>query len=258
MFSDSPKVPPRRNSVEHARSLNSSCRRNFPGRSKQDSRGKQMRLKQKIAFAVSLAVFAGTPWIQKSDGIEAQSAPTSADATNATNAANNPIHPLLTFDLWNYFAPSPEGYPGRINNQGLLRASVPFDIFGFRQIARAIVPINTTASVQGGSNTGVGDLTVYDFVLFEEYGTTIGVGPLIAAPTARGEAYGSGKWQAGAAGIVIAPFNWGLLGVLINYQHSFSGNSSSPVGQGNNRTTNCSLQLPSWLLPAVYGSVDIQ
>jgi hypothetical protein len=107
-----------------------------------------MRLKQKIAFAASLVVFAGTPWIQKSDGLEAQSAPTSADATNATNAANNPIHPLLTFDLWNYFAPSPEGYPGRINNQGLLRVSVPFDVLGFRQIARAIVPINTTASVQ--------------------------------------------------------------------------------------------------------------
>ena len=48
-----------------------------------------MRLKQEIAFAASLVVFAGTPWIQKSDRLEAQSAPTSADATNATNAANN-------------------------------------------------------------------------------------------------------------------------------------------------------------------------
>jgi hypothetical protein len=190
-----------------------------------------MRLKQKLAFAASLVVFAGTPWIQKSDGLEAQSAPTSADATNATNAANNPIHPLLTFDLWNYFAPSPEGYPRGINNQGLLRVSVPFDVLGFRQIARAIVPINTTASVQGGPNTGAGDLTVYDFVLFGEHGTAIGVGPLIAAPTAGGEVYGSGKWQAGAAGIVIAPHNWGLLAAVATYQHSFSGNSSSPVGQ---------------------------
>ena len=190
-----------------------------------------MRLKQKIAFAASLFAFAGTPWIQKSDGLEAQSAPTSADATNASNAANNPIHPLLTFDLWNYFAPSPEGYPGRTNNQGLLRVSVPFDVLGFRQIARAIVPINTTASVQGGANTGAGDLTVYDFVLFGEHGTAFGVGPLIAAPTARGEVYGSGKWQAGAAGIVIAPHNWGLLAAVATYQHSFSGNSSSPVGQ---------------------------
>ena len=54
---------------------------------------------------------------------------------------------------------------------------------------------------------------------------------LIHISTARSEAHGSGKWQAGAAGIVISPFDWGLLGVLINYQHSFSGNNSGPVGQ---------------------------
>ena len=85
--------------------------------------------------------------------------------------------------------------------------------------------------MQGGPNTGVGDLTVYDFLLFQACGTTLGAGPLIAAPTAKGDAYGSGKWQAGAAGIVIAPHNWGLLAVLATYQHSFSGNSSSPIGQ---------------------------
>ena len=151
--------------------------------------------------------------LKKSNGVEAQSVPTSSGdgEANATNAANNPVHPLLTVDLWNYFAPSPEGFPGRTDNQGLLRVSVPIDALGFRQIARTIVPINTTASVQGGPNTGAGDLTVYDCVLFEEHGTTFGVGPLIAAPTARGEVYGSGKWQAGAAGIVIAPHNWGIL-----------------------------------------------
>jgi hypothetical protein len=108
---------------------------------------------------------------------------------------------------------------------------VPIDAFGLHQFLRTILPINTTASVQGGPNTGVGDLTVYDWVLFEEHGATIGVGPLIAAPTARGEAYGSGKWQAGASGLVVAPRNWGLLALVATYQHSFSGNSSSPVGQ---------------------------
>ena len=190
-----------------------------------------MRSKHTIVLAASLVFFAGTPWTQESNGLQAQSAPSKADATSNTNAANNPLHPLFTVDLWNYFAPSPEGFPGRISNQGLLRVSVPINAFGVRQITRAILPINTTASVQGGPNTGIGDLTVYDFVLFEEHGTTIGVGPLIAAPTSRGEAYGSGKWQAGAAGIVIAPHNWGLLAAVATYQHSFSGNGSSPVGQ---------------------------
>jgi hypothetical protein len=109
---------------------------------------------------------------------------------------------------------------------------VPIDEFGVHQFVRVILPTDKTATEQGGPNTGVGDLTVYDLVLFHAHGTTIGAGPLIAAPTARGFAYGSGKWQAGAAGIVLKPFGWGLLGVLVNYEHTFSGNNSGPVGQG--------------------------
>ena len=105
-----------------------------------------MGLKQKIAFAASLVVFAGNPWIQKSDGLEAQSAPISADATNATNAANNPIHPLLISDLWNYFTPSPARYPGRINNQGLLRVSVPFDVFASEGFAIVAYPATYRSS----------------------------------------------------------------------------------------------------------------
>src|SRR3984957_17121063 len=193
----------------------------------------RMRSKQTIVLAAAVVLFAGNAWTQENSAVQSQSVAASSGSgeANDTNAANNPAHPLLTVDLWNYFAPSPEGFPGRIGNQGLLRLAVPIDAFGVHQFLRTILPINTTASVQGGPNTGVGDLTIYDWVLFEEHGTTIGVGPLISAPTARGEAYGSGKWQAGAAGLVVAPRNWGILALVATYQHSFSGNSSSPVGQ---------------------------
>jgi hypothetical protein len=186
-----------------------------------------MRAQRTIVLVASLVFFARNVWTQESNAQQSQAVDVGSREANDTNAANNPIHPLLTVDLQNYFAPSPEAFPGRIANQGLLRVSVPMRTFGFRQIVRTILPINTTASVQGGPNTGVGDLTVYDFLLFQAHGTTLGAGPLIAAPTARGDAYGSGKWQAGAAGIVIAPHNWGLLAVLATYQHSFSGNSSA-------------------------------
>jgi hypothetical protein len=191
------------------------------------------RSKQTVVLVAALVFFAGNAWTQENNAVQSQSVATSSGSgeANDTNAANNPAHPLLTVDLWNYFAPSPEGFPGRIGNQGLLRLAVPIDAFGLHQFLRTILPINTTASVQGGPNTGVGDLTIYDWVLFQEHGTTVGVGPLIAAPTARGEAYGSGKWQAGAAGLVVAPRNWGILALVATYQHSFSGNSSSPVGQ---------------------------
>jgi hypothetical protein len=191
------------------------------------------RSKRTIVLAAAVVLFAGNAWTQENNAVQSQSVATSSGSgeANDTNAANNPAHPLVSVDLQNYFVPSPEGFPGRIGNQGLLRVSVPIDAFGFHQFLRTILPINTTASVQGGPNTGVGDLTIYDWVLFKEHGTTVGVGPLIAAPTARGEAYGSGKWQAGAAGLVVAPHNWGLLALVATYQHSFSGNSSIPVGQ---------------------------
>lgn len=184
-----------------------------------------------ITLVACLAVFAGNAWTEEIKRPEVQQTSTNTAATNATNAANNPANPLITVDLQNYFMPSPKGYPGRIGNWGLLRVSVPVNKFGLHQYIRTILPISTTPIVQGGPNTGVGDLTVYDFLLNQFKGATIGVGPLIEAPTARGSVYGPGKWQAGVAGIVLSPHKWGLIGVLPNYAHSFSGNSSSAVGQ---------------------------
>jgi hypothetical protein len=187
--------------------------------------------KRTIILAAGLFLSVGRAWTQETNSPPAQNVATASGATNDTNGANNPVNPMLTIDLQNYFVPSPEGYSGRIGDQGLLRVSVPIDKLGLHQFVRVILPINTTATEQGGPNTGVGDLTVYDLLLFQTHGTTIGAGPLIAAPTARGFAYGSGKWQAGTAGIVLRPFDWGLLGVLINYEHTFSGNNSGPVGE---------------------------
>jgi len=190
-----------------------------------------MRSKHMIILATGLSLFVGRAWAQETTGSPAKNVAAGSGTPSDTNAANNPVNPMLTIDLQNYVVPSPEGYSGRIGDQGLLRVSVPIDKFGLHQFVRVILPIETTATEQGGPNTGVGDLTVYDLLLFQTHGTTIGAGPLIAAPTARGFAYGSGKWQAGAAGIVLMPFGWGLLGVLTNYEHTFSGNNSGPVGE---------------------------
>src|ERR1700731_5280317 len=141
-----------------------------------------MLSKHTIVLATFLISLQGSAWAQETSKPQAQLLDNGSSEANDTNAANNPAHPLLTVDLWNYFAPSPEGFPGRIGNQGLLRLAVPIDAFGLHQFLRTILPINTTASMQGGPNTGVGDLTVYDWALFQEHGTTVGVGPLIAAP----------------------------------------------------------------------------
>src|ERR1700685_3383580 len=169
-----------------------------------------MLSKHTIILVVGLVLVVGSPRSQETMGRLAQDVDTDSRATNDTNEANNPVNPKLTIDLQNYFVPSPEGYFGRIGDQGLLRVSVPIDEFGLHQFVRVILPTDKTATEQGGPNTGVGDLTVYDLVLFHAHGTTIGAGPLIAAPTARGFAYGSGKWQAGAARNLLYALWWGI------------------------------------------------
>ena len=135
-----------------------------------------MLSKHTIIVVVGLVSFVGSARSQETSGRPAQNVDTGSGATNDTNGANNPVNPMLTIDLQNYFVPSPEGYSGRIGDQGLLRVSVPIDEFGVHQFVRVILPINTTATEQGGPNTGVGDLTVYDLVLFQAHGTTIGAG----------------------------------------------------------------------------------
>jgi hypothetical protein len=190
-----------------------------------------MSSKHTILLVISLIVFARSASTQETKRAETFQAANRTEASNATNAANNPTYPTISVDLQNYFMPSPVGYSGRTGNLGYLRISVPVDKFGLHQYIRTILPNNTTPIVQGGPDTGVGDLTVYDFLLNHFREATIGVGPLIEAPTARGLDYGPRQWQAGAAGILLIPHHWGLLGVLPTYAHSFSGSSSSRPGQ---------------------------
>jgi hypothetical protein len=47
--------------------------------------------------------------------------------------------------------------------------------------------------------------------------------PWRTVPSATDDLLGTGTWQAGGAGIVLAPQRWGLLGGLVTYQHSFAG-----------------------------------
>jgi hypothetical protein len=189
-----------------------------------------MRSRHTIVFAACFVFFAGDGWTQDTKAPQSQLIAAGSSDANDTNAANNPLEPLLTIDLQDRFASSPEGFPGRVDSQELLRVALPIDAFGLHQFVRVFLPINTTPSVQGGPNTGVGDLEIYDTLNFQVHGATLGAGPLIAAPTARGDAYGSERWQAGAAGVAIKLESWGLLAVLATYQHSVSCDSSSPAG----------------------------
>jgi hypothetical protein len=85
----------------------------------------------------------------------------------------------------------------------------------------------TAPDQSSGYVTGLGDLTLMDiFILPKQGDTTVSIG--VVLPTATGHSLGSGQWQAGAAGVVVAPQNWSLVGGLVTYQTSFAGQSERP------------------------------
>ena len=148
----------------------------------------------------------------------------SAQEHDDVNEANNPLTPKITINFHDYFVPDIEGVPDRHANQFLLRGLVPSDMFGLPQLLRFTLPIATAPEFPDGSVTGLGDLTLMDlFILPKQGDVTFGFGPLIVLPTATDDALGAGKWQIGAAGVVVAPQNWGLIGGLVTYQASVAG-----------------------------------
>ena len=148
----------------------------------------------------------------------------SAQEHDAVNEANNPLTPKITINLHDYYVPKLDGLPDRYANQFLLRGLIPSDLFGAPQLFRFTLPIATAPEFPTGYETGLGDLTLMDLFVFPKHGNiTFAAGPLVVVPTATDDLLGAGKWQIGAAGVVIAPQHWGLLGGLVTYQASFAG-----------------------------------
>ena len=147
-------------------------------------------------------------------------------AAHPTNEANNPLTPKITLNVQDYYIPS-FNHSDREANQLLLRGLVPSDLFGVPQLLRFTLPVLVTApSSPSDYDNGIGDLTLMDLLVFPSSIGTFGAGPLLVIPTAAEDTLGTGKWQAGVAGVYVAPQSWGLIGGLATYQQSFAGDSS--------------------------------
>jgi hypothetical protein len=74
----------------------------------------------------------------------------------------------------------------------------------------------------------LGDLNVFDVFpfLWKQARMELGLGPQFAFPTATATATGTGKWQAGVVALGVAPRKWGIVGVLLTWQHSIAGDST--------------------------------
>jgi hypothetical protein len=144
-----------------------------------------------------------------------------------SNAANNPVEPRLTLQYWNYYAPSLSDVSGGAES-GVGRVLIPFQIAGIQQMMHIDPPVVTNPTARSGPRTGLGDTQLYNFTLGSfDVGlpqkVTFGFGPLLAIPTRSNGNFGTEKLQEGAAGVVIAPQNWGMLGALATYQRTVSG-----------------------------------
>lgn len=145
------------------------------------------------------------------------------EKSSSQNDANNPLTPKVTLNLHDYYVPSLIGVPDREANQLLFRGLMPFKVLGVPQLFRFTLPVVTSPTFPNGSDTGFGDLTIFDLIPFASKPVELAAGPLFVAPLGDNPVLGSGKWQAGAAGLALLTPDWGILGGLTTYQHSFSG-----------------------------------
>jgi hypothetical protein len=159
--------------------------------------------------------------------------PASGDTNGSNNAANSPTEPRLTFQYWNYYAPILHDNSNWAEN-GIGRVLIPFQVDGVQQIFHVVPSVVTDPNSISGPRSGFGDLQFYNFSLTkfalpESQALTVGAGPLLAVPTANSPNFGPDTLQGGAAGVIEARLNWGILGVLATYQHTLSGSGSELV-----------------------------
>jgi hypothetical protein len=150
-----------------------------------------------------------------------------AQTTDQVNQANSPLTPSITANLQDLYAPRLYDSDGSSNSL-LLRGVLPHALGGMPQIVRGTLPITSAPDVNGNT-TGLGDLNLFDLVLFKQGSMALGIGPQLTVPTATDPVLGTGKWQAGLAAVVVAPQAWGLMGALVTWQHSFAGPSDRPT-----------------------------
>ncbi len=172
-----------------------------------------------------------TIWIFISLFIVSAKNSTAQDSDAAAAQANNPLANMTALNFHDYYTPKLSDAPdGSYMNTAWVRFAKPFASGKF--LLRASLPLSTlgvpnatTGKVQ--TTSGLGDLNAFFSYSFISKATaTVGIGPMLSAPTASHDALGSGKWQGGFAFVAfIAKSPVFQFGGLITWQASFAGQS---------------------------------
>jgi len=148
-----------------------------------------------------------------------------APSEEALAQANNPLANAYAINLQNYYSGSLYGIPDQSTNTFWARAGIPIG----RTLTRASLPLATRPTSSTDSQSGLGDFNIFTAYLFVSNPTTsVGVGPLVVAPTASDESLGQGKWQLGAAAVAFKATPTVQVGGLLTWQASVGGDSDRP------------------------------
>jgi hypothetical protein len=152
--------------------------------------------------------------------------------SNVIAQSNNPLSDLIGFNFNEYYASSLFAVDGVLSVLNLQAVIIPvkrhLDLY---HIVRVTLPVVTAPVTPTSYESGLGDLVLQDAFKLSRAGakTEWGVGPLLVAPTATSDALGAGKWQAGAAIVVIRLLEGGsVAGGLLTWQTDFAGDSARP------------------------------
>ncbi len=165
-----------------------------------------------------LACLLGAP----ASAAEPAAKPAGADAATLAKA-NNPLADMNALNLQNYFAPTLNGVADATTNTLNLRGIM---VAG-RHIVRATLPVSTVPTGPSTTASGLGDFNIFDAIVVtgKDASTTLGLGPMLVAPTATDDALGTpDTWQAGLALVAVKPLAGGsLVGGLLTWQTDFAG-----------------------------------
>jgi hypothetical protein len=161
------------------------------------------------------------------------------------NQINDPTAPVTLVQFRDVIAPNVPGYDGPGN---VLQIEPVFPIFPtrllpFEQLVKMTLPLPTTPNP--GSQTGLGDISLFDVVSISQSWGKWGVGPALVFPSATSTALGQGKWQAGpAVAAIYTGINNLTLGAVAQNPISFAGDSSRPPANALLITPTLTYNLP--------------
>ena len=157
--------------------------------------------------------------------------------------ARDPTASITAFQIRYDWTARIHNAPGEEKGSMVVQPVIPFKLGNQPHIARITLPYVTSAPDLSRFNkpieenplppnylptrkkSGLGDTTLLDLLLFDQPWGRLGVGGVLAVPTARDDALGTGKWSLGPAAVGIARQGKWQYGLLAVSQFSVAGKS---------------------------------